>query len=239
MTKPPILLLPGLLNDGRLWDAQIGPLSSSTPVHVGDLTAHDSIADIATSVIAQAPPGRFALVGFSMGGYVALEVMRQAPERIAGLALIDTSARPDTAQARKTRELAIQQSQTDFAGVVEKFPARVLHPRRHDDAALVDVIRAMSLAVGQAAFARQQRAVMSRIDSRPHLAAIRCRTLVACGREDLLTPLGVHEEIAEQIAGAQLAVIERCGHMSPIEQPGAVTELLDTWWRLVASEARA
>lgn len=222
----PVLALPGLLNDERLWQHQAAALSPLHPFTSFPLAPQASMAELADAALARAPPGRFALAGLSMGGYLALEIVRRAPERVAALALIDTSARPDTPQASDARRAAIAHSATDFDGVVGTLLPRIVHPSRLGDEALVGLIRSMAAAVGREAFVRQQQAIMGRADSRPTLARIRCPTLVLCGRDDLLTSLELHEEMAAGIPGARLVVLDRCGHMSALEQPAAVSEAL-------------
>ena len=176
-------------------------------------------------------PARFALAGLSMGGYCALEIVARAPERVMALGLVDTSARPDTPEGRANREKQIARAPGELATIVEELLPKWVHPSRLDDHAVADIVRAMARDVGADAFARQQRAIMSRADSRPRLAAIRCPTAVVCGREDALLPLEVHEEMARGIPGAKLHVIEACGHLAPLERPAdvaaALRELLD------------
>jgi pimeloyl-ACP methyl ester carboxylesterase len=225
----PLLLLPGLLNDRRLYAHQIDGLSDIATIHVGDLTGADRMADLARHALASAPAGRFALAGLSMGGYVALEIMRQAPERVRGLALLDTTARPDTAESTANRHRFIALSATDFRAVVGALLPRLLHPAHLQDSAITGAIHAMADSVGREAFVRQQTAIMHRIDSRPHLARIQCPTLVLCGREDAITPVDVHAEMAAAVPGARLVVIERCGHLATLEQPAEVTAALRTW----------
>jgi len=188
------------------------------------------MAALADDVLARAP-ARFALAGLSMGGYCALEIVARAPERVMALALVDTSARPDTPDGRANREKQIARAPVEFAAIVAELLPKWVHPSRLDDHAVADIVRAMARDVGADAFARQQRAIMSRADSRPRLAAIRCPTVVVCGREDALLPLEVHEEMAHGIPGAKLRVIEACGHLAPLERPAdvaaALRELLD------------
>jgi pimeloyl-ACP methyl ester carboxylesterase len=229
MPKPALLLLPGLLNDARLWQAQTADLSEGAQVQVADLTGADSIAGLAAAALAQAPAERFALAGLSMGGYVALEILRQAPERVRGLALLDTSARPDTAESTANRRQLIDRSQTDFTGVVDTLLPKLLHPDHLNDTALTRVVHAMARDVGASAFVRQQTAIMGRIDSRPHLGDITCPALVLCGREDAITPIEVHEEMAAAIPDALLMVIASCGHLSALEQSDEVTAALKRW----------
>jgi len=222
----PLVLLPGLLNDARLWEHQIGGLADIAQPQVGDLTQADTLADLARQVLERVAAARFVLAGFSMGGYTALEIMRQAPQRVQALALIDTSARPDTPEATARRREQVERAQVDFPGVVDALFRAVVHPAHRDDAALLDVFRAMARRVGPEAFARQQRAIGGRVDARPMLASIACPTLVACGREDPVIPLEMHEELCAGIAGAELVVLGECGHLAPIERPVQVTALL-------------
>jgi pimeloyl-ACP methyl ester carboxylesterase len=225
----PLLALPGLLNDERVWQRQVEGLASRHAVTSFALTAHSTIAELAALALARAPAERFALAGFSMGGYVALEIMRQAPGRVLALALVDTSARPDTPQATAARRATITQSATDFDGVVSALVPAILHPSRVGDRALLDVIWAMARSVGREAFVRQQEAIIGRADSRPTLPRIACPTLVVCGRDDARTPLEVHEELAAGIAGARLVVLDDCGHMAPLERPEQLTNELGRW----------
>jgi pimeloyl-ACP methyl ester carboxylesterase len=166
---PSLLLLPGLLCDARLWHHQVAGLADVASVSVADLSGADSVPELAAMVLSQAPPGRFALAGLSMGGYVALEIMRQAPERIQALALLDTSARPDTPEATESRRKLMQLAETNFPAVTDTLLPKLIHPAHRNDAAIVDVIVAMANSLGKEAFLRQQRAMMGRIDSRDFL----------------------------------------------------------------------
>jgi pimeloyl-ACP methyl ester carboxylesterase len=231
MSRLPLVLLPGLLNDARLWAAQAAALSGTAdvaPGPVGDLTAHDTMGALADAVLGRAP-ARFALAGLSMGGYVALEIMRRAPERVLALALVDTQARPDTAQATEGRRALMARSETDFEGVIETLRGRLMLPKHAADPAIGGLFAAMARDAGPAAFRRQQTAIIGRIDSRPFLPRIACPTLVLCGRQDTTTPLELHEEMAAAIPGARMEVAEDCGHLSAIERPEAVSAALRGW----------
>ena len=229
MAAEALILLPGLLCDGRLWDHQTTHLAELLPCRVGDLTRDDSVQAIAERLLADAPD-RFALAGLSMGGYVALEIWRQAPERIVRLALIDTTARPDTAaQSRRRRSLLALADSGRFRGVTPRLLPQLVHPDRQAETDLTDPIMHMAERVGVEAFHRQQTAILGRPDSRPTLAGIDCPTLVLCGRQDALTPLDRSEEIAALVPRARLAVVEDCGHLSAMERPQAVTALLRDW----------
>ena len=227
-SRIPLMLLPGLLNDARLWTAQAEGLADIAEISVGDLTGAESIREIAASVVARAPE-RFALAGLSMGGYVALEILRQAPERVTALALVDTQARPDTREASEGRRAAMARAQDDFDGVIDALYPKLVHSSRAGDDALKTLFADMARAVGPDGFRRQQTAIMGRIDSRPFLARIACPTLVLCGREDGVTPVALHEEMAAAIPGARLEILEKCGHLSAIERPEAVTSALRGW----------
>ena len=225
----PLLALPGLLLDERMWRQQAAALAPGHSLTSFALTPQASIGELAEMALARAPAGRFALAGLSMGGYVALEIVRRAPERVAALALLDTSARPDTEEQTELRRSAIAASRSDFEGVVRALFPRLLHPAHTGFAALTGLLMDMALRIGREAYVRQQEAIIGRIDSRPTLARIACPTLVLCGREDAILPLEVSEEMHAGIAGSRLVVVERCGHMSTMEQPEAVTAALQEW----------
>ena len=179
------------------------------------------------------PAGRFALAGLSMGGYVALEIMRQAPGRVSALALLDTSARPDTAQATEGRRNLMQLAETNFPAVIDTLLPRLVHPSRLTDALTVTTNRAIAENVGKDAFLRQQCAMIARIDSRPFLDQIQCPTLVLCGREDVITPIEVHQELFSAIPNSSLTIIEECGHLSTLDRPQQVTDALRKWLLLL------
>ncbi|MFE0753569.1 alpha/beta fold hydrolase [Inquilinus sp. NPDC058860] len=225
----PILFLPGLLCDADLWAAQLNSFSVERPVAVASLAGADSVVGLAEAALAAAPP-RFALAGLSMGGYVALEIMRRAPERVAGLALIDTSARPDTEEQSRRRRALIALARTGrFKGVTPRLLPLLLHPARLEDPVLTGRVMAMAARIGRDAFLRQQIAILGRPDSRPDLPRIGCPAVVVCGRQDELTPLPVSEEMASLIPGADLVVVEDSGHLSTMEQPEAVNAALARW----------
>jgi pimeloyl-ACP methyl ester carboxylesterase len=226
--RVPLLLLPGLTNDERVWRSVIGALAGDADASVGDLRTPDTMRALAADILSRAPE-RFAMAGLSMGGYCALEIMRQAPERVRGLALVDTSARPDTPESKANREKQIERSRTDYAGLVAELLPKWIHPSRLHDAEVGQVTRDMALDAGPEIFTRQQRAIMSRADSRPSLSAIRCPTVVVCGRDDALMPMEIHEELARGIGGATLEIIETCGHLSPLERPAQVSDALRRW----------
>ena len=225
----PVVLIPGLIASPRFFAAQIPALWTFGPVTVADHTRGDSMVALAMGILAAAPP-RFALAGHSMGGYIAFEIMRQAPGRVARLALLDTAARADTPEqsAKRTSQIALAQSGRFDEIVAGQFPAFV-HPSRKDDKALANYMRAMAKDNGPDAFVRQQTAIMQRPDSRPNLATIRCATVVIVGDSDPITPPERAQEMADGIAAARLVTIRACGHMCAIERPQAVTQALVDW----------
>jgi pimeloyl-ACP methyl ester carboxylesterase len=225
----PLVLVPGLLCSARLYAPQIAALWPQGPVMVADHRRDSDMEAIAGLILADAPP-RFALAGLSMGGYIALAMQRLAPERVAKLALLDTSARPDTPQQSEGREKFIAMAEAGkLTEVVQMLTPRFLHPSRHRDTALVQVVRDMAAETGAEAFVRQQRAIKGRRDSRPTLVQIRCPTLVLVGDGDELTPPELSQEIAAGIAGAKLVTVENCGHLSTIERPEAVNAAMADW----------
>ena len=227
--KPNFLLLPGLLNDASLFTNQIAALMPLGRVEVADLTNAETISELAASVLKATSAERFVLIGLSLGGYVAFEIMRQAPERVAGLVLIDTTARPDNAEAMAKREDLIKLAASDLDAVTEQLLPRLSHPERMNLPAVRGVIQSMASSLGSEVFARQQRAIMSRPDSRPTLASIACPTLVICGEDDLITPPELASEIADGIKHAKLTLVAECGHLSTLDQPEEVTRLLVEW----------
>jgi pimeloyl-ACP methyl ester carboxylesterase len=217
----PIVFIPGLLCSAEVFAPQVAALWPYGPVTVASTLEGDTIAEIAVTILATAPP-RFALAGISMGGYICFEIMRQAAERVIKLALLDTSARPDTPEQIKERRALVELSRTaDFKALLAQALSSILHPAHQNDPALREVNVRMGLTVGLDGFARQQEAAIARVDSRSGLAAIAVPTLVLVGDSDPLTPPDRSEEIAEGIPGARLVVVPECGHGSTLEQPEA------------------
>ena len=220
----PTVLIPGLLASPRLYAEQIPELWRLGPVSVATHARDDSMAAIARRVLASAP-ARFALAGLSMGGYICFEILRQAPDRVAKLVLLDTSARPDLPEQSAQRRSQVEMARDGRLGEIADtlFP-RLVHARRWGDESLRRIWRAMVQEVGAEGFINQQTAIMGRPDSRPGLAAISCPTLVIVGDGDVLTPPERAEEIANGIRGSRLSVIRDSGHLSTLEQPAAVTK---------------
>jgi pimeloyl-ACP methyl ester carboxylesterase len=222
----PICLVPGLLCSPRLYMGQLPELWRFGAVTIADHTRDDSLGAIVERLLAQLPP-RFALIGLSMGGYVALEVMRRAPERVAKLALLDTSARPELAEQTAQRHAQIEMARSGrFAEVPDLLFPKFVAAERRGDRGLHALVRTMADETGAAAFVRQQTAIMGRPDSRPTLPSIRCPTLVLVGERDELTPPERAAEIAAGVPNARLVAVPECGHLSTLERPDAVTRAL-------------
>jgi pimeloyl-ACP methyl ester carboxylesterase len=227
----PILLVPGLLSSPRIFAPVVPALWRQGPVTVANHIRDDNMGAIARRILAEAPP-RFALAGHSMGGYIAFEIMRQASDRVAKLALINTQARPDTPEAtvRRRGQIARAKGGEYHAILDELFPIFV-HPSRRDRADLRQLVHDMGGDIGVDAFVRQQAAVIGRADSRPALAWIKCPTLVLTGDEDNTIPNSLSKEMADGIHGAKLTIIPDCGHLPQVEQPQATADALVDWLR--------
>jgi pimeloyl-ACP methyl ester carboxylesterase len=227
MREPlPTVLIPGLVCTPALYRDQIPALWQFGPVMVADHTRDDSMAGIAWRILSLAPP-QFALVGLSMGGYIAFEIVRQAPGRVAKLALLDTAARPDLPEQTEQRKRQIEMAQSGrFADIARLLFPRFVAAARHDDRALQEIVRRMADDTGAEAFVRQQTAIMTRVDSRPGLGSVACPTLVVVGEQDVLTPPDRAAEMAAAIPNARQIVVPACGHLSTLEQPEVLTQAL-------------
>jgi pimeloyl-ACP methyl ester carboxylesterase len=225
-----VILLPGLACDAALWRDQLPVLAAHHAVHVS--TAHQRHADLpamARALLAEFA-GPLVLVGTSMGGMLALHAHRQAPQRIAGLALLSSTARADTPELIRLRSEAIVEFQQGRAEVVLRANAMfAFHPAHAEDRERVDDYVNQILRIGAGQLIAQNRAVMARTDMRPWLADIRCPLLVACGDGDLLTPLEHSREIAQRVPHARLEVVPDAGHLMTWEQPERVNALLLQW----------
>jgi pimeloyl-ACP methyl ester carboxylesterase len=227
--KPFLLLLPGQLCDASLWSAQSRALADVAAIAVADLTLDDHVEAMARRALAAAP-ARFALCGLSLGGYVAFEILRQAPGRVTHLALVSTSARPDAPEQTARRERSVRAARIGaFKGVTPRFLPGILHPAHAADPAIARIVLEMTERVGRVAFENQQAAAIDRPDSRDLLASVTQPTLVIGGRQDRVIPVAMQEEIAAGIPAARLEILDPCGHLAPIEQPDAVSALMRDW----------
>ncbi|MFT4564350.1 MAG: pimeloyl-ACP methyl ester carboxylesterase [Gammaproteobacteria bacterium] len=224
-----LVLIPGLLCTELLWQHQIRHLNDVADMIVPDVSGANSITQLAQAVLDNSP-AQFALCGLSMGGIISHEIMRIAPERVTKLALLDTTARPEMPeQTVKRKGLLAMADRGEFAQVPMAIMPALVHRDRATDITLSTEICAMAAEVGVAAFRRQVAAIIGRPDARERLRGYACPTLVLCGREDAITTLEMHEEMANAIPNAKLAVIEQCGHVATMERPQAVTALLRQW----------
>lgn len=225
----PILLVPGLVSSPRIFAPVMSALWRFGPVTVANHIRDDNMGAIARRILAEAPP-RFALAGHSMGGYIAFEILRQAPDRVAKLALINTQARPDTPEATERRRGQMARAWNgQYHAILDELFPNFVHPSRRDDAGLRRLVHDMGDDVGEGGFVRQQAAVISRVDSRPSLAWIKCPTLVLTGDEDNTIPNALSKEMADGIHGAKLVILDNCGHLPQPEQPEATAAALVEW----------
>lgn len=222
------VFVPGLLCTDELFAAQKAALTG-LDISIGDHRSHDSFAAIGTHILENASE-RFVLAGLSMGGYASFEIMRQAPERVEALILMNTSARPDTAEQTERRKALLELAQTQgLDAVLDALLPMFLAEANQSREELTGLVRKMAHDTGLEAFVKQQTAIMGRADSRMTLSSISCPTLVIVGAGDTLTPPELAEEIAGSISGADLKVIDQCGHLSAIEQPDAVSAAIKSF----------
>lgn len=240
----PLLLLPGLMCDEATWAPLYPWLSELGPCATLQHGGADSIEAMAAQVLRLAPP-RFALAGHSMGGRVAIEVLRQAPERVAALALLDTGYQARAVgeageqEAAKRHELLAIAREQGVRAMAQRWVQGMVHPGRLADAALVESVVAMFERKGPEVFAAQIRALLGRPDATPTLRGVRVPTLVLCGRQDAWAPVAQHEAIAALVPGARLVVVDDAGHMSPMERPEPVARALCDWWQACAPALQA
>ncbi len=227
-----LIMLPALLSDAALYDHQRRHLADQVTVMIPDLSAHDSLEAMAAAVLAAAPE-HFSLAGLSMGGYVAFEILRQAPERVDRLALMATNARPDSPEATEKRRGLIDLAQRGrFHGVTPRLIPTFVAPDNEENPGVTEPLYAMAERIGSEGFIREQRAIMGRPDSRPGLSGITSPTLVVGGADDQLVGPDMLTEMAEGIPNARLVMVPQCGHMITLEQPQAATALLQYWLQL-------
>lgn len=225
----PTILIPGLICSPRLFAEQLPVLWRFGPVIVGDHQRDESMDAIAERILRDAP-ARFALAGLSMGGYVCFALMRKAPERVVKLALLDTAARADRPEQAERRQAQIELAQAGrFAEIPEALWPLLVHPARENDQALKRIVQQMAEETGAEAFVRQQRAIMTRPDSRGDLSRIARPSLILVGDGDQITPVKVAEEMAGLLPNSRLVVVPDCGHLSTLERPEAVNEALKHW----------
>ncbi len=226
-----LILLPGLASDHVMWQAQLAALPRAWRAHVTDVHARCDTIEAMARTLLDEHPGTLVLCGASMGGIVAMEVARQAPQRIRGLALLGTSARPESDEIRALREAAITLfAQGRTAEVLRANVPFAFHSSRSTDKTLVQDYMAISMhRAGADQLIRQNRAIMARPDARRYLPDLRCPVLMVCGDADQLTPVECAQEIVDLVPHARLEILPQCGHMLTMEQPERVNALLRDW----------
>jgi len=230
--KPVVVLIPGMGNNARLWSAQVDELSDDYEVIVGDYAGAESIVEMADRVLLQVPEGFFSLVGFSLGGYIAMNIFGHARERIDRLAFISSSPYADSEQAIQQREFLIGKALQDYDAVLEDIGNFVVFRGGPHAEHTWEILTIMGQELGVEEFCRQQRATMMRLDCREQLDSIHCPVRVLCGQEDPVTPVSGNRFIADNIRGASLQVLEDSGHLLPLERPAEVNGFLRDWLQL-------
>jgi len=234
MSKHHLILVPGLMCDAAVWAHQARQLETAATIAIPDHGYIDSLGKMAEAILKSAP-ARFAIAGHSMGGRVAFEVFRRAPDRVEGMALLDTAYAPRPAGAPGDAEAEQRYALLDIArkegtrALAKVWVQNMVHPDRLSDTVLLNSIFDMFSRKTPGIFAAQIKALLERPDATPLLTEIRCPTIVICGRQDAWSSLSRHEDIAGRIAHSELVVIEVCGHMSTMERPERVTATIRAW----------
>jgi pimeloyl-ACP methyl ester carboxylesterase len=219
------------LTDERLYAAQVAALQSDYECKVFAFRDHDSLGGMAEELLANTP-ARFTLIGLSLGGYVAFEIIRRQLQRLERLVLMDTTAVADHPARRAGRHADIAKvREGGIEALIPELPSRWLHPSHVQRAELIDLMSEMARSIGACGQFKQQAAMLARPDSHDDLARVRVPTLVMCGRDDPVTPVRDHEAMAAKIPGARFEIIENCGHLATIEQPESVNRVLIDWLR--------
>ena len=230
--KPVLLLIPGMFNTGAIWQPVVDALQGVAEVRIADVLTQDSIPAMARDAwqqVADRPAGTPLVVcGFSMGGYVAIELLAAHRDAVSAVAFIDTGAGVENAESLVVREKTIAALERNFERTVEGVITYSLHSASLSNAALIEAMRSMMHAVGAAAAIRQTRAIMARSDHRAMLRQLHMPALVVCGRQDRVVPPALSEELAQLIPGARLEWIEQAGHQTPLETPQLVAHHLST-----------
>jgi pimeloyl-ACP methyl ester carboxylesterase len=229
MVDQTVFLLPGLLCDASVWDHQKTHLADIAQVAIGDFYGFDSLTEMAQSILARAP-NKFAVAGHSMGGRVALEIIRLAPERVTKLALLNTGTHPRRpGEAEKRGELIDIARNQGMRALAEAWLLPMVHPARLPETEFMAKLIDMVCRATPDIFAGQVKALLNRPEADAGLSAIKCPTFVATGRQDSWSPVAQHEHIVQHIPHATLTIFEDCGHMSICEKPEIVTQSLRHW----------
>lgn len=225
----PLVLLPGMMCDARLFGPQIARFSGKRPIQLAPITAHETVEALAGDVLQHAPP-RFALTGLSMGGIVAMEVFRQAPDRVDRLALLDTNPRAELDEVKAGREPQIEKVRT--GGLLEVMrdelkPNYLADGKNRQE--VLDLCMEMALDLGPEVFERQSRALQNRPDQQETLRSVNCPALILMGEDDRLCPLDRHQQMQDLIPDSTLKIVRGAGHLPALEQPDAVNKALEDW----------
>jgi len=227
--KPFLAFACAHLSDERLYAAQIAALQADYRCEAFAFREHESLAGMAEELLSKTP-ARFTLIGLSLGGYLAFEIIRRQLQRLERLVLMDTTAASDHPARRAARQADIAKVRNGgIEALIPELPARWLHPEHVQRVELTNLIAAMARSVGARGQFNQQTAMLARPDSHADLERVHVPTLLVCGREDTVTPVPEHEAMAARVRGARLEIIEKCGHLSTIEQPDIVTRVLRNW----------
>jgi pimeloyl-ACP methyl ester carboxylesterase len=227
--KPVVVLIPGMGNNARIWTDQVNELSDDYEVIVADYSGAESIEEMADRVLAQVPAGSFSLVGFSLGGYIALSIIDRVGERIERLAFISSSPYADSDQAIQQREFLIGKALQNYDAVLEDMGNFVVFRDGPLAEHTREVLTIMGQELGVEEFCRQQRAAMMRLDCQEQLGSIRCPVRVLCGENDPVTPVNGNRYLADNIRGASLQILGNSGHLLPLERPAEVNGFLRDW----------
>mgnify|MGYP000860173765 FL=1 len=225
---PTLLLIPGLVSDSSVWRPLAEAMTSRMPCHDADVTRDISLTAMATRLLDEIA-GDIIAVGHSMGGRVAMEMARLAPERLRGLVLANTGHHPRRAGEETRRQAMIDLGNSDMAALADTWLPPMLDPARLDDQELVTRLKAMVIAAGPTVHERQIRALLDRPDAGAYLADLACPVLLLAARNDGWSPIGQHEEILQAVGDGEMVVIENAGHFAPVEQPGEVTKVICDW----------
>ncbi len=227
--KQPLVLLPGSLSDEEVWVNQVPALSDIADIRIPHLMGFDSLDAIADAVLADAPE-TFALAGFSMGGRVALEVFRRAPERVTRLALIDASVHPIAEGEAEKRQPLLNLAMTEgMEALADAWLPRIVHPSRLDDTPYMARLKAMACRFTPEDYVDEVRALLTRPDARPVMAMIHCPTLILAGEADPLSTPARNAEMAGMIPHARLAILKDCSHFPMLEKPDETNAALCQW----------
>ena len=225
----PLVMIPGMMCDERIFAPQIEELVSKRSVHVADISKHDNISDLAADVLSHAPP-KFCLVGHSMGGIVAMEICAQDPKRIEKLVLIDTNPLAELEEVKLKREPQISDALSGkLINVIrDEMKPNYLASSENQDI-ILNICMDMALSLGPKVFINQSRALQTRADQQSNIQSINIPVLIMCGSEDKLCTVERHEMMHNMISNSELKIINNAGHMPTLEQPSETTEVLKEW----------